>query len=151
MVSGVPQGSVLGPLLFIVFINDIGAQLSPGTVIRLFADDALVYRNINSHEDVITLQEDLDKLTAWADTWCMSFNVDKCYVMHFMNRGRKSREVAVPYSMKGTQLERVEHTKYLGITLSDTLSWNIQTCQADGKAHASLTFWSVISECCPNT
>ena len=67
VVSGVPQGSVLGPLLFIIFINDIGAQLSPDTQIRLFADDALVYRVMHSHQDVIAFQADLDKLTAWAD------------------------------------------------------------------------------------
>ena len=140
VVSGVPQGSVLGPLLFIIFINDIGAQLSPDTQIRLFADDALVYRVMHSHQDVIAFQADLDKLTAWADKWCMSFNVDKCYAMHFMNRGRKSREVAVPYSMKGQLLERVEHTKYLGVTLADTLSWRDQTSQTSGKAHSSLAF-----------
>ena len=99
-----------------------------------------MYRVIESHEDEAAFQSDLDKLTAWADSWCMSFNVDKCYAMHFMNRGRKSREVAVPYTMKGQQLERVEHTKYLGITLMDTLGWSIQTSQACGKAHASLAF-----------
>ena len=61
--SGVPQGSVLGPLLFIIFINDIAAQVHPETKIRLFADDALLYRHINTIEDHLQFQKDLSILT----------------------------------------------------------------------------------------
>ena len=66
--SGVPQGTVLGPLLFLLYINDLPNVLSPGTRVCLFADDCLVYRVIKSVEDQILLQHDLDNLISWADT-----------------------------------------------------------------------------------
>ena len=65
VLSGVPQGTVLGPLLFLIYINDIHENLSPGTHIRLFADDSLLYREIHNTSDTITLQKDLDQLQKW--------------------------------------------------------------------------------------
>ena len=61
----VPQGTVLGPLFFLIYINDISCGLTPGTEIRLFADDSLFYRNINNYEDTLILQRDLDQLQRW--------------------------------------------------------------------------------------
>ena len=74
--SGVPQGTVLGLLLFLCHINDIADGLS--STIRLFADDCLLYRVINSIQDQIALQEDLKRLELWAERWGMSFNASKC-------------------------------------------------------------------------
>ena len=74
--SGVPQGTVLGPLLFLTYINDIENGLD--STIRLFADDSAIYRQINTIQDAILLQRDLFKLQEWANTWQMSFNVKKC-------------------------------------------------------------------------
>jgi hypothetical protein len=74
--SGVPQGTVLGPLLFLLYINDIGNDLD--SIIRLFADDSAIYREINTPEDSPILQHDLFKLQQWADLWQMNFNVKKC-------------------------------------------------------------------------
>ena len=74
--SGVPQGSVLGPLLFLAYINDITDNLS--SLCHLFADDCILYRDIKSAEDAQILQEDLDKLAIGAKTWGMQFNIDKC-------------------------------------------------------------------------
>ena len=73
--SGVPQGTVLGPLLFLIYINDISEQLQ--SPVRLFADDSVVYREIQSIEDTHTLQQDLFRLQEWADKWQMLFNVAK--------------------------------------------------------------------------
>ena len=92
--SGVPQGSVLGPLLFLIFINDIAQDLNSN--IRLFADDALLYRSIRSQEDHNRMQEDLDTLAHWASTWCMEFNVTKCYAMHIMTTSQKKQAVCIP-------------------------------------------------------
>ena len=79
--SGVPQGSVLGPSLFLYYINDIPDGLK--STIRLFADDTIIYLAIKSNDDAKSLQEDLDKLAEWEKTWKMEFHPDKCNVLSF--------------------------------------------------------------------
>jgi hypothetical protein len=76
VVSGVPQGSVLGPLLFLVFKNDLPASVSSKT--RLFADDCILFRTIENHQDCVTLQMDLNKLALWGSTWGMQYHPQKC-------------------------------------------------------------------------
>jgi hypothetical protein len=76
--SGVPQGTVLGPLLFLIYINDLPDQLQ--STVHLFADDCIIYTNIKSPHDAQKLQNDLIKLTAWERRWQMSFNANKCFV-----------------------------------------------------------------------
>ena len=71
--SGVPQGTVLGPCLFLLYINDIADDIS--SVVRLFADDCVIYRVIKSSEDQQKLQQDLDKLVEWSKSLQMEFNV----------------------------------------------------------------------------
>ena len=100
--SGVPQGTVLGPLLFLIFINNIGAGLHPGTQIRLFADDCLIYRTIKSKRDAEILQDDLNHLVKWSRTWQMAFNVDKCSVLTVTNARRK--KLLHEYNMNGQTL-----------------------------------------------
>ena len=80
VVSGVPQGTVLGPLLFLLHINDLPSVVSSSKV-RLFADDCLIYRNIKIQEDQIALQKDLNLLENWGNTWGMHFNAVKCNIM----------------------------------------------------------------------
>ena len=84
--SEVPQGTVLGPLLFLLFISDINTNIS--SKIRLFADDSLVYREINSPRDQFLLQQDINSLAQWARMWQISLNVDKCHVLQ-ISLGRK--------------------------------------------------------------
>ena len=79
MVSGVPQGTVLGPFLFSLHINDLPSVVS--SKVRLFADDCLIYRNIKNKEDQSAMQKYLNLLENWGNSWGKRFNVDKCNIM----------------------------------------------------------------------
>ena len=79
--SGVPDGSILGPLLFILFINDIYETISPETKISLYADDTKIWRNMKSYQDCIILQNDIDSLHKWCIINKMNFHHDKCKVL----------------------------------------------------------------------
>jgi hypothetical protein len=88
--SGVPQGTVLGPLMFLCHINDL--PLSVKSYVRLFADDCLLYRTIHTMQDHIDLQSDLHQLEIWAETWGMKFNAKKCYILSIKSRLRESQK-----------------------------------------------------------
>ena len=77
--SGVPKGTVLGPLMFLLYINDISNNLT--SHIRLFANDCIIYRTISSPEDSLYLQKDLDRIFNWTTRWQIQFNVQKCVVL----------------------------------------------------------------------
>ena len=121
--SGVPQGTVLGPLCFL-FVNDIGNDITSN--IKLFADDTLLYGLVHNSDDAISLQSDLDKLVEWAKLWQMAFNPSKCYVLHVC---RTKCPFIHPYTVLGHTLQAVDHYPYLGVSLSENLNWkpHIQT------------------------
>ena len=133
--SGVPQGTVLGPLLFLIYINDLPMKVSSTT--RLFADDSLLYRRIRSPEDARILQEDLDKLQDWEKEWQMSFNPIKCEVIRVTN---KRNPIRTPYQIHGHDLTVAKTGKYLGVTISSDLSWNAHVDATVKKANNSLSF-----------
>ena len=85
VISGVPQGTVLGPLFFLIYINDISEGLSKGTKLKLFADDSLLYRIIRSAKDVLALQNDLNLLQAWEIEWKMEFHPGKFQLIRIIN------------------------------------------------------------------
>jgi len=80
VLSGVPQGSVLGPILFVLYINDIDECIN--NKILKFADDTKLYRTVNSLEAIDSLRADLHNLALWSADWQMLFNIDKCKVIH---------------------------------------------------------------------
>ena len=94
VISGLPQGTVLGPLLFLVHINDLPDCVS--SKVRLFADDCLLYREIKSREDQEILQRDLQNLEVWAETWGMRFNAKKCYFCRFQKRVSRNSTNSTP-------------------------------------------------------
>ena len=82
--SGVPLGSILGPLLFLVYVNDIGDDLESHT--RLFADDCTLFREVSSKHDSCALQHDLTNLYNWSQKWNLQLNSSKCKVMYVSNK-----------------------------------------------------------------
>ena len=106
--SGVPQGTVLGPLFFLCHINDLPEAVK--SKVRLFADDCLLYRKINTPQDHITLQEDLRHLEDWAKKWGMHFNAQKCYIL-----SSKSKSTHM-YSLNGVFLKQVQQHPFLGVS-----------------------------------
>ena len=117
--SGVPQGSVLGPLLFLLYINDLPQNIQ--SQVRLFADDTAVYLTVTSSEDANTLQADLDTLQEWERTWDMDFNPSKCQVLHIT---RSRQPLQSQYTLHGQFLESVDSAKYLGVNITQDLNWN---------------------------
>ena len=114
--SGVPQGTVLGPLMFLLYINDIGDDCI--STIRLFADDTILHSVIESTLDAERLQFDLYVIGQWADKWLMQFNPSKCLVMRIT---RKCKPVIFNYKLMGHTLDSVSHHPYLGVEISSTL------------------------------
>ena len=116
VLSGVPQGSVLGPLLFLIYIDGInGLSLSPGSNLVLYADDMLLYRPISSRDDYTYLQADINAVSEWVDANLLQFNVKKCKVMKI---SRKNQGVSGPtpdLKLHNQTLERVDAYKYLGL------------------------------------
>jgi len=133
--SGVPQGSVLGPALFLIYINDIVSNIQ--SEIRLFADDILLYRSINTPRDHDVLQEDLDTLIKWSNDWMMEFNISKCNVMQVTTNQNVS---SFSYKMCNMPLSIVEEHDYLGIRLHHKLSWTPQINHICSKANRLLGF-----------
>jgi len=113
--SGVPQGTVLGPLLFLCFINDLPDSVR--SQVRLFADDCLLYRTIGNRSDHHVLEEDLQNLHSWAKTWGMKFNSKKCYILSI---NQKSSHF---YSLGDEVLKEVTINPYLGVLISNDLKW----------------------------
>ncbi len=142
VLSGVPQGTVMGPLLFLLYINDLPSVLSPSTACRLFADDCLIYRSIISDEDQVTLQRDLEALHDWGQTWGLRFNVKKCNILHL---ARQTTRPVRFYTLGGAVVGAVSNAKYLGVTLSDShgtraSQWKIHITDTADKASKRLGF-----------
>ena len=121
--SGVPQGSVLGPLLFLCYTNDLPTCISSD--IRLFAYDCLLYRTIHSQQDAVILQEYLNMLQQWEAKWLMSFNPGKCEVLRVNNK--RKHIIHTHYKIHGMILDTVGKTKYLGVTIQSKLNWKPHT------------------------
>ena len=106
--SGVPQGTLLGALLFLCHINDLPSWVK--STVRLFADDCLLYRTIKTIQDQIQLHKDLESLGKWASLWGMRFNASKCYIMSIH---RSQKPLTYTYTLDNHILEKVNKNPYL--------------------------------------
>ena len=118
--SGVPQGTVLGPLLFLLHINDLPSCVN--SKVRLFADDCILYREIKNNQNQIDMQRDLDALMDWGSTWGMKFNAKKCNIMR-VSRSRKPLQHF--YSLGNEILQEESDAKYLGIQITNLTGTSI--------------------------
>ena len=143
VLSGVPQGTVLGPLMFLLYINDGTDEVS--STLCLLADDCILYRVIKSPEDSISLQKDLDLLSHWASTWQMNFNTSKCVVLRC---SRSPMPILYNYQLNDHVLDIREEHPYLGIILHKSLSWSSHISKIFTKASQTFNFlWRNFSKC----
>lgn len=132
--SGVPQGSVLGPLLFLIYINDLPTCVSSS--ISLFADDCVIYREVTNESDSLLLQNDLCAVSQWCELWQMSLNINKCKSMRVSRR----HTVLPPLSICNTQLQSVTCYKYLGVHITYNMSWKTHIDHIIANANSMLGF-----------
>ena len=133
--SGVPQGPVLGPGLFLYYINDLPSRLR--SKVRLFADDTIAYLVIILPKDTVTLQEDLNELSTWEDRWHMQFHANKCVVLTVPG---KKVPIQADYKLHGQTLAQVKSAKYLGVTLTEDLKWDQHISNICDKANQTIGF-----------
>jgi hypothetical protein len=129
--SGVPQGSVLGPLLFIIFVDDMDQAVC--SKLLKFADDAKLFRCVSDPGSVDVLRDDLKSLCHWSEDWQMVFNVDKCKVMHFGAHNAKET-----YSINNNVLADVIEERDLGVIIQDNLKVSEQCSKVVKTANCIL-------------
>ena len=132
VLSGVPQGSVLGPLLFVIYINDLPEVTA--AEMFLFADDTKLVEEINNVQDAISLQQDIDAMEKWSKDWLLRFHPDKCHVLtlgKFWNI-----KYAHPYTIGNSILEHVDKEKDLGVIIDSGLTFEEHICGKIKKANS---------------
>ena len=133
VLSGVPEGSLLAPLLFSLFINDLPREVNSGCL--LYADDVKIFRKIVSPSDGLLLQRDLDRLTAWSVRWGLTLNPRKCKSFTITLR---RAPVQTEYYINATKLEHVGEIRDLGIMLDTKLTFASHVNNVVSRANRSL-------------
>ena len=129
MTSGVPQGSILGHLLFLIYLNDTDVGL--GSSICLFADDCAIFRTISRIKDCEDLKSDLNWLCYWTQLWQLGLNQSKCKVMRITNKRKKFHYT---YSLNSAPLQWVDTFKYLWVRINSRLTWTDHVLDVGMKA-----------------
>ena len=136
--SGVPQGSILGPLLFICLVNSVVRNVSPNTSIRMFADDVAIYRVIRTANDEADFQQDLNNIQSWADEVKLTFSPSKSSFIRFWKR----RTLSQPpdYRLGMDIIPKKETVKYLGVFLDHDLGWKTHVENLASKAKKRIRY-----------
>lgn len=137
VLSGVPQGSVLGPLLFLIFINDISSVVESPVKIKLFADDCLIYTPITNTNDQIKINQCLQALHNWCAQWGMEINYSKTTFTHIT---KKKSVLSYDYKIGNNLLTRTNSFKYLGVTITNDLGWHTHVEEVCSKAYKKLFY-----------
>ena len=119
--SGIPQGSVLGALLFVIFINDLPENIKSN--IFLFADDTKFFKEVTNDEDAQVIQEDLNTLNKWSNTWLLKFHPDKCVNMR-ISTSRNNQTEKYKYTLGNSELKYVDKVKDLGVVVDSKLKYD---------------------------
>ena len=128
VISGVPQGSVLGPLLFLIYVNDLPRVISSPSL--LFADDTKLFRLITDHDSFQQFQNDILTLERWSKLWQLNFNTKKSFIMHL---GRNNP--CYTYYIDNDPLQSVEEHKDLGVIMDSNLKFHTHTSAVASKAN----------------
>ena len=143
--SGVTQGSVLGPLLFLIYIDDL-PNCVQNSVCRLFADDCILYQRITSCHDCSKLQADLYQPKKWESIWLIEFHTSKCQIISITNKGKS---VIGDHKIHDNILEQVHCAIYLGINIDSKLAFNTHVDAIVKKANSTHAFLARnIPRCC---
>jgi hypothetical protein len=135
--SGIPKGSVLGHILFVIYINDMPDHVD--TEAYLFTDDTKVYKEIKTQTDTTSLQKDLDNLQEWSDKWLLKFHPNKCKVMTASNKRGNNREQKYHlYDSEGKEIElqNSDGEKDIGVLVDDQLNYSQHIQQKMNKANS---------------
>ena len=134
--AGVPQGSILGPILFLIFINDLTEVVESD--IRIFADDTFIFRIVDQFSSEI-LNRDLNKITAWAWQWKLVFNPDiSKQAVEIVFSTKKIKSILVPLIFNNIPVKKVEETKHLGMILDSELNFESHISEKLAKARKGL-------------
>ncbi|KXJ07571.1 RNA-directed DNA polymerase from mobile element jockey, partial [Exaiptasia diaphana] len=141
--SGVPQGSLLGPLLFVIFINDLPDVAEEGVNTALYPDDTKIFGAVKNGNDCETIQTTLSNMAEWTQVNNIDFNASKCKTLTVT---RKKQPLEHNYCLNNKQLDRVSEEKDLGITVTSTLSWDKHVHAIVSKANKLL---GLLKRTCP--
>ena len=132
---GIPQGSVIGPTFFSIYINDLPDYVN--SAVHLFADNTIMYLTVHNEDHCDQLQADIDQLQLWEKHWSMELNPEKCELLRIT---RKRTTIEQQYTLHGKVLKEVKNTNYLGVHLSSDLKWNCHIDKITSRVNRALGF-----------